>query len=140
MSPRDFTPREMDVMSVLWDLGSATVAEVRERLTDRLAYTTVLSALQTLEEKGHIGHEEDGRAYRYHPLVDWRTAGRGELRKLVRKVFKNSPELLLVQLVSDRNLDAAALQRIRSLLDARLDEAEAREDPGRRDHPEAGGE
>lgn len=129
MSPRDFTPREMDVMSVLWDLGSATVAEVRERLADPLAYTTVLSALQTLEEKGHVGHEEDGRAYRYHPLVDWRTAGSGELRRLVRKVFKGSPELLLVQLVSDRNLDAEALQRIRALLDERLEGGEGDDAP-----------
>ena len=133
MSPRDFTPREMDVMSVLWDLGSGTVAEVRERLADTLAYTTVLSALQTLEEKGHVGHEEDGRAYRYHPLVDWKTAGRGELRRLLTKVFKDSPELLLVQLVSDRDLDVAALQRIRRRLDERLEGADARRersDPG----------
>lgn len=112
-------------MSVLWDLGSATVAEVKERLADPLAYTTVLSALQTLEEKGHVGHEEDGRAYRYHPLVDWRTAGRGELRRLLRKVFKDSPELLLVQLVSDRDLDPGTLQRIRRVLDERLGEADA---------------
>ena len=132
MSPRDFTPREMDVMSVLWDLGSATVAEVRERLADPLAYTTVLSALQTLEEKGHVGHEEDGRAYRYRPLVDWKTAGRGELRRLLTKVFKDSPELLLVQLVSDRDLDAPALQRIRRLLDERLDGVDAR---GERSEP-----
>jgi BlaI family penicillinase repressor len=114
----------MDVMSVLWDLGSATVADVRERLADPLAYTTVLSALQTLEEKGHVGHEEDGRAYRYHPLVDWRTAGRGELKRLLRKVFKDSPELLLVQLVSDRDLDPGTLERIRRVLDERLGEAD----------------
>lgn len=129
----------MDVMSVLWDLGSATVAEVRERLADPLAYTTVLSALQTLEEKGHVGHEEDGRAYRYHPLVDWKTAGRGELRRLLAKVFKDSPELLLVQLVSDRDLDAPALQRIRRLLDERLEGRDAR---GERSGPreDAGGD
>ena len=51
-----FTDRELDVMAVLWERGSATVAEVRERLPDDLAYTTVLTVLRTLEEKGHVEH------------------------------------------------------------------------------------
>ena len=50
-----FTERELDVMGVLWEEGSATVAEVRERLADDLAYTTVLTVLRTLEEKGYAG-------------------------------------------------------------------------------------
>lgn len=123
MGGPDFTTREMDVMSILWDLGSGTVADVRERLADDLAYTTVLSVLQTLEEKGFIRHEEEGRAYRYHPLVDWRSAGRGELRRLLSKVFKGSPELLLVELVSEHDLDEEELRRIRDLLEERLGEA-----------------
>ena len=71
-----FTDRELDVMAVLWDRGDATVAEVQERLSDDLAYTTVLTVLRTLEEKGHVGHREEGRAYRYHPLVERAEAGR----------------------------------------------------------------
>ncbi len=128
--PEDaFTPRELDVMSILWDLGSATVAEVKERMVDSLAYTTVLSALQVLEEKGHVRHEAEGRAYRYHPTVDWRTAGGRELRRLLKKVFKGSPELLLVQLVSDRRMDQEQLRRIRELVDDRLgDGPEGEED------------
>lgn len=124
MTARVFTPRELDVMSVLWDLEAATVAEVRERLTDDLAYTTVLSVLQTLEEKGAVGHEAEGRAYRYHPLVDWRDAGRGELRRLLRKVFKGSPELLVQQLVTTDDLDARELERLRDLVDRRLADGE----------------
>lgn len=115
-----FTPREMDVMSILWDLGSATVAEVRQRLADDLAYTTVLSVLRTLEQKGFVDHGEEGRAHRYRPLVDWRTAGGGELRRLLRQVFKGSPELLLVQLVEDREMDPRQIRRLRDLLDRRL--------------------
>lgn len=127
MSGISFTPREMDVMSVLWSLGSATVAEVKERISDPLAYTTVLSVLQTLEEKGYVRHEGEGRAYRYFPLVDWRTAGGSELRRLLRKVFKGSPELLLVQLVQDESLSAEQLRRIQDLLEERL---ASREDEG----------
>ena len=69
-----FTDRELDVMAVLWSRGSATVAEVRERLPDDLAYTTVLSVLRTLEEKGHVGHRGEGKAHRYFPLVERRVA------------------------------------------------------------------
>jgi predicted transcriptional regulator len=120
MSSITFTGREMDVMSVLWTLGSATVAEVKDRISDPLAYTTVLSVLQTLEEKGYVRHEEEGRAYRYFPLIDWRTAGGSELRRLLRKVFKGSPELLLVQLVSDESLSPEQLRRIQDLVEERL--------------------
>ena len=56
-----FPPRELEVMSILWRLGSATVAEVREGLDEELAYTSVLSALQTLEDKGYVRHEAVGR-------------------------------------------------------------------------------
>jgi predicted transcriptional regulator len=120
MSGVSFTPREMDVMSVLWNLGSATVAEVKDRISDPLAYTTVLSVLQTLEEKGYVRHEGEGRAYRYFPLVDWRTAGGSELKRLLRKVFKGSPELLLVQLVQDEALSPEQLRRIQDLVEERL--------------------
>ena len=117
-----FTERELDVMGVLWEEGSATVAEVRERLADRLAYTTVLTVLRTLEEKGYAGHTEEGTAYRYHPMVARREAGTSVLRRLTRKLFKDSPELLLTHLVSDRALTADELGRMRRLLDERMEE------------------
>lgn len=119
-----FTDRELDVMGVLWEVGSGTVAEVQERLPDRLAYTTVLTVLRTLEEKGYVGHAEEGRAYRYHPLVERERAGTSALRRMVRKLFRGSPELLVTQLVSDRALSEEELKRLRRLLDERLGEEE----------------
>jgi len=117
-----FTDRELDVMSVLWDLDSATVAEVREQLADDLAYTTVLTVLRTLEHKGYVGHTGEGRAHRYRPLVKRETAGRSALRRLVDKVFDGSPEMLLTNLVSDKNLSDEELRRLRRLLQGRLRE------------------
>lgn len=119
-----FTERELDVMAVLWDRDEATVAEVRERLRDRLAYTTVLTVLRTLEEKGHVGHREEGRAYVYHPLVEREEAGSRALGGLLDRVFGGSPELLLTQLVEDRSLSDEELERMRRLLDERLRERE----------------
>ena len=115
-----FTDRELDVMAVLWGRGSATVAEVRERLPDDLAYTTVLSVLRTLEEKGHDGHRGEGKAHRYFPLVERRVAGRSALARLIDTVFNGSPELLLTQLVSDRDLSDDQIKKLRRLMDARL--------------------
>jgi predicted transcriptional regulator len=117
-----FTERELDVMGVLWDLGGGTVAEVRDRLSDDLAYTTVLTVLRTLEEKGYVGHVEAGKAHRFHPLVERRDAGTSVLRRITRKLFKDSPELLLTHLVSDRGLSDEELRRMRALLQERLGE------------------
>jgi BlaI family penicillinase repressor len=112
--------RELDVMAVLWARGSGTVAEVREALPDPLAYTTVLTVLRTLEEKGFVGHEEEGKAHRYLPLVARERAGRSALSRMVEKLFDGSPELLLTQLVSDRRLSPPEIRRLRKILDQRL--------------------
>ena len=118
-----FTERELDVMAILWDLGSATVTEVRDRLEDDLAYTTVLTVLRTLEAKGYVSHREEGKAHRYVPLVARNAAGQSALRRLTEKVFAGSPELLFTQLVSGRRLSPDELKRMRQLLDQRLKEA-----------------
>ena len=115
-----FTDRELDIMAVLWDLESATVTEVRDALHDDLAYTTVLTILRTLEEKGYVTHDEEGRAHRYRPLVEKEAAEKSALGRLVKKLFKGSPELLLTQLVADRKLSAADLKRMRKLIDEQL--------------------
>jgi len=117
-----FTDRELDVMAVLWRNGSGTVAEVRDALDDSFAYTTVLTVLRTLEEKGFITHIAEGKAHRYLPAVTPDLAGQSALSRVLDKIFDGSPELLLTQLVSDRNLDTADLKRLRKLLDDRLAE------------------
>ena len=117
-----FPPRELEVMSILWRLGSATVSEVREAIGEDLAYTSVLSALQTLEEKGYVRHEAEGRAYRYYPLVEAEHAGGSALARIRDAIFQGSAERLLAQLVSDRGLSRAELERMRRLLAQRLRE------------------
>jgi predicted transcriptional regulator len=115
-----FTDRELDVMAVLWRNGSGTVAEVRDALDDTFAYTTVLTVLRTLEDKGFITHVAEGKAHRYLPAVTPDIAGQSALSRVLDKIFGGSPDLLLTQLVSDRNLDTADLRRLRKLLDDRL--------------------
>ena len=111
------TDREADIMAVLWEHGAATVAEVRERLKDDLAYTTVLTILRNLEAKQYVGHEAEGRAHRYFARIQQGNARRSAIRHLAGKLFKGSSELLLTQLVADRRLTDDQVARIRRILD-----------------------
>jgi predicted transcriptional regulator len=117
-----FPPRELEVMSILWRRGSASVTEVREDLEGELAYTSVLSALQTLEEKGYVRHEPEGRAYRYYPTVEAERAGGSALTRIKDAIFHGSAERMFAQMVSDRKLGREELERMRRLLTDRLKE------------------
>ena len=120
-----FTDRELDLMAILWEEGSATVSDVKERLEDELAYTTVLTTLRNMEAKDYVFHTEDGRAYRYHPRIPREEAGRSAIQRLIRKVFGGSTELLLTHLVSRNDFSEDELQRFRGLIAEELDEADA---------------
>jgi len=111
--------RELDVMSVLWDLGSGTVAEVRAQLPADLAYTTVLTILRNLDAKGLVSHASEGKAHRYSPRVGRRTARRNALSQVIDKLFHGSPEQLLAHLVEERALSAEDLKRLNAQLKAR---------------------
>jgi len=116
-----FTDREADVMQVLWDNGPSVVAEVRTALSDPLAYTTVLTVLRTLETKGYIGHDEEGRGHRYFAIVQQQAARKSALSHLTGKLFKGSTELLFAHLVSDQKLSPEQIKRMRKLLAGKED-------------------
>lgn len=113
------TEREADVMEVLWQRGPSTVAEVRDALADDLAYTTVLTMLRTLEDKGYVAHEQEGRAHRYAAVVEREVARRSALQALTRRFFDGSKAMLLAHLVDDEKLSETDIARIRSLLQRR---------------------
>jgi predicted transcriptional regulator len=115
------TDREAEVMLLLWEHGPSVVPEVRARLRDPLAYTTVLTILRTLEAKGYVGHKEERRAHRYFASVQQQAARKSALQHLSGKLFKGSSELLLTYLLSDCKLSAAQLRRMRKLLAAKRD-------------------
>ena len=114
--------RQLEIMQVLWDRGSATAAEVRDALDDAMAYTTVLTMLRRLEEKGYVSRDQEGRAHRYFPAVQPGQARESALRRLTRGLFNGSPELLITQLVSQEKLSPEQLRRIRDIVDEQLPE------------------
>ena len=110
------TDREADVMRVLWEHGASVVNEVKDKLGDELAYTTVLTILRTLEQKGYVRHEEEGRVHRYFAAVKEEAARKSALQHLTGKLFNGSAELLFTHLVADKKLSKDQIQRMRDLL------------------------
>lgn len=111
------TDHELRLMEVLWKRGRGTVADVVERLAPPpLAYSTVLTTLRTLEQKGYVDHEEDGRAYVYRPLVARDDAARSATRHLIDRFFGKSPGALAVALLDDSNVSDDELLQIKRLL------------------------
>jgi predicted transcriptional regulator len=106
-------------MDVLWERSGATVGEVAEALPRELnlAYNTVLTTLRILEEKGFVEHTKPkgARAFVYRPLIGRDEAGRTAVRYLVSRFFRNSPELLVLNILKDEDLSKKELQRIRNL-------------------------
>jgi BlaI family transcriptional regulator, penicillinase repressor len=105
-------------MDVLWEKGPGTVHQLLEALDGKpaLAYNSVLTTIRILEKKGYVQHLKDGRAHVYQAVIGRKEATRSELRNLVGRFFKNSHELLLLNLLEDRALDAQELKRLRDLL------------------------
>ena len=119
MTDLHLTQRELDIMSVLWELGEATASEVRERIDPSLAYTSVSTMIRTLEMKGYVSHRRgEGKTHVYYPVIDAETAGEGALGRVLDKIYGGSPLKLLAHLVEQRKLSDAELTRMRAVLDS----------------------
>jgi len=118
--PVVFTERELDIMAVLWEHGPSTVAEVRAKLVDAPSHNTVATILTILENKRHVAHVAEGRAFRFHALVGRDEAGRSAFTRLIDTVFAGSAESLIMHFVRDRRLTKDELERLRAVLDEHI--------------------
>jgi predicted transcriptional regulator len=111
------TEAELPIMEVLWQKGSAPVTTVVEGMPDSTsAYNTVLTTLRILERKGYVRHTKEGRAFVYHPVVERGEASRKAVRNLMRRFFQDSPELLILNVLEDEQLDEAEIGRLKRLI------------------------
>ena len=122
MPPRKsstLTEAELRLMEVLWQKGPATVQHVLESLPESspLAYNSVLTTIRIVEKKGYVKHVKDGRAFVYRPLIERKEATRSEIRRLVSRFFADSHELLVLNILEDRSVDAGDLDRLRKMLE-----------------------
>jgi predicted transcriptional regulator len=133
-----FTDRELDIMAVLWEQGPSTAAEVRGALGEQgvdLAYNTVLTLLRILQDKGHVDHREEGRTHRFRAAVKRKEAGASALKRTLGRMFGDSAEALLTELVQDPRLSKKDLKRLRRVVNAQLEwrRSGKRADPGDED-------
>lgn len=122
MPPRKsatLTEAELRLMEVLWQKGPGTVQQILDGLSDSppLAYNSVLTTIRILEKKGYVNHEKDRRAYVYTPTIERKDATRSEISRLVNRFFGNSQDLLVLNILEDRGVDAAELARLRKMLE-----------------------
>ena len=111
------TEAELPIMEVLWQKGSAVVTDVVVGLDNTVvAYNTVLTTLRILERKGYVRHTKEGRAFVYHPVVQRGEASRKAVRNLMKRFFQDSPELLILNVLEDEQLDGQELDRLKKLV------------------------
>jgi predicted transcriptional regulator len=111
--------QELAIMKVVWRLGDVSVREVYETLRERrpVAYTTVMTMMNTVEAKGYLKKTLDGRAYRYRPAVPESRVVTAMVREFVERVFDGSAGPLLAHLMSETSLSEKERKELRRLID-----------------------
>jgi len=115
------TKQELQIMKVVWDLGSASVKQVCEAISQKkpTAYTTILTLMGILEEKGVLVHERSGRAYIYKPLLSRQQATQNHIKDLLERFFDGSPEKLIRNLLENEIMAPEQISSTLSILESR---------------------
>ena len=105
-------------MKVIWRTGTSTVRDVYETLLKerKIAYTTVMTMMNILEQKGYLKKSQKDRAFTYQATRPQKQVIRGMVREFVDRVFNGSAEPLLLHLIEDRRVSEEDLDEIRRLL------------------------
>jgi len=113
------TPQELEIMKLVWQLEDSTVRDIYEALLRRrkIAYTTVMTTMNTLEAKGHLKKRKHERAFIYRPTRPKNQVIGGMIREFIDRVFNGSAEPLLVHLVKDRRIREQDLQKIARMIE-----------------------
>jgi BlaI family transcriptional regulator, penicillinase repressor len=135
------TDRELEALKVLWDRGEATVRDLADAMNasaaqqggDELAYTTVLSLLQVMEQKGFVTHRRAGKAYVYVPRAERQSTIRRMARSFLEKVFDGAVDEYLVHALEAKRLSADELDQLEAMLaEARQRSSQRRPKGGRK--------
>jgi predicted transcriptional regulator len=121
MPPRKsntLTEAELRLMKMLWTRGESAVSDLVAAMPEgeTLAYTSVLTTVRILEQKGYVRHRQEGRAFLYSPCVEEQEASRSEIRNMMQRFFGNSRERLLLSLLGDDEIDPEELARLKEAI------------------------
>lgn len=140
MPPTPPTDRELEALKVLWERGEATIRDLADAMNagakhsgnDELAYTTVLSLLQVMEQKGLVTHRRAGKAYVYVPRAERQPTIRHMARNFLDKVFDGAVDEYLVHALESKKLSAGELDQLEAMLASARERAEKRRPKGGR--------
>jgi len=112
------TEAELRIMRILWDRGESLVSDLVSAMPAHapLAYTSVLTTVRILEQKGYVDHRQEGRAFLYSPCVAEHDASRSEIRHVLHRFFDNSRERLMLSLLGEGDITAEELQRLKEAI------------------------
>jgi BlaI family penicillinase repressor len=116
------TRQELQIMKVVWEQGTATVKEVCNIMSRKkaTAYTTVLTLMGILEDKGALIHSRSGRAYVYKPLLSRQQATRNQLHDILARFYDGSPEKMIADVLENEVRAPDQLRHVRNILESRL--------------------
>jgi len=115
--PKSLTKAELRVMNVLWQLRRATVAQVAAALPPPpAAYTTVLTILRILEQKGAVRREAEGRGHAYIPAIERDAIARSAVADIVQSFFQNSKSALALRLIAEARPSEEELATMKALI------------------------
>jgi predicted transcriptional regulator len=114
------TEAELRLMKILWRRGESAVTDLVAAMPDGeiLAYNSVLTTIRILEQKGYVGHRQEGRAFIYRPVIAENEARGSEVKHILNRFFGNSREQLLLTLLGDGDISRDELERLRAAIDA----------------------
>jgi len=111
--------RELGILNLIWEMGTASVADIHSRLSleEDIAYTTVMTTMKKLADKGYLSYSEEDKKYVYRPKISPTEVRKGLLSDLISAAFKGSPLSLVRTLVEDEGLSDEERAEIRRLID-----------------------
>jgi len=112
------TEAELRIMRILWARGESLVSDLVSAMPESapLAYTSVLTTVRILEQKGYVKHRQEGRAFLYSPTIAEHDASRSEVRHMLDRFFGSSRERLMLSLLGDGEITPGELQRLKNAI------------------------
>lgn len=111
------TPRELEILQLLWERGPSTVREVMQALPHDRAYTSVMSLLNVMFEKKLVSRAPEGRAFRYTARYQPDRTQRTMIGDLLRRVFDGSAKALVARLLEQARPSDEELHEIHELIE-----------------------
>ena len=117
------TEAELRLMKILWQRGESAVGDLVTAVGASLAYTSVLTTIRILEQKGYVRHRQEGRAFIYSPCVAEHEASRSEVRHMMQRFFGDSRERLMLSLLGDEAVSRAELEPLKAAIANAIDDS-----------------